>query len=259
VLDALSAAHRPLSLAELARALSLPRSSLHGLLATLVQLDLARRDADACFRPGSRPLQWAGAWNGQAEVVESFQHQAHALSALESETVMLAALDGTDVVYLACRPGQRSLEINFKVGGRLPAAIASSGKAMLATFDDAQVRTRLAGHRFERITPHSVGSLSALLRQLRAFRQAGLAVDDEEAAQGMLCLGAGINAHPPGNHPHGTGQQAQVDPKPALHAVAVSVIKAGLTAKRRRELEQAVKALALAMTQDLQRAGRTEA
>lgn len=255
VLDALSTAGRPLSLAELARALSLPRSSLHGLLTTLVQLDLARRDSDACFRPGSRPLQWAGAWNGQAEVVESFQHQAHALSALESETVMLAALDGSEVVYLACRPGQRSLEINFRVGGRLPAAIASSGKAMLATLDDAQVRAQLAGHRFERITPHSVGSLSALLRQLRAFRQAGLAVDDEEAAQGMLCLGAGIRTLPPGNHLHSAGQQSPVDSKPALHAVAVSVIKAGLTAKRRRELEQGVKALALAITQDLQRPG----
>lgn len=240
VLDALATAERPLSLAELARTLALPRSSLHGLLATLVQLDLARRDTDACFRPGARPVRWASAWNGQAEVVESFQRQARTLAALESETIMLAALDGTEVVYLACRPGQRALEINFRVGGRLPAAIASSGKAILAGLTDAQVRQRLAGHAFERITRHSVASLNALLRQLRTIRQAGHAVDDEEAAEGMLCLGAAVPA-----------RADQASMAGGQHAVAVSVIKAGLTTRRRRELEQAVQRLATAISQDL--------
>ena len=241
VLDALSAAGQPLSLADLARALALPRSSLHGLLATLVHLDLARRDDHACFRPGARPVQWAGAWNAQAEVVASFQRQAHALAALELETVMLAALDGHEVVYLDCRPGQRSLEINFRVGGRLPAAIASSGKAMLASLTDPQIRERLTGHPFERVTRHSVASMAALLRQLRTVRETGYAVDDEEAAQGMLCLGAAVNAH----DPHSAALPA------AGHAVAVSVIKAGLSARRRKELEQAIRALAAAITQDL--------
>jgi DNA-binding IclR family transcriptional regulator len=271
VLDLLAGAGKPLSLAEIARSLELPRSSLHGLLATLVHLDLARRDDDACFRSGARPVQWAGAWNGQAEVTESFQRQAQTVAALASETVMLAALDGTEVVYLACRPGQRALEINFRVGGRLPAAIASSGKAMLATLSDARVRQQLAGHRFDRITRHSVSSLSALLKQLRHCRAVGLAIDDEEAAEGMLCLGAAILAP-------GTGRMAgaslgetveslesvrsdlslrsgraagPVAAEAARHAVAVSVIKAGLSARRRRELEQGVKSLAAAITAEL--------
>ncbi|MFZ9406852.1 MAG: IclR family transcriptional regulator [Burkholderiaceae bacterium] len=285
VLDTLASAGRPLSLAELARALTLPRSSLHGLLATLVHLDLARRDPNASFRPGARPLQWAGAWNGQAEVVESFQRQAHALSALAAETVMLAALDGAEVVYLACRPGLRSLEINFRVGGRLPAAIASSGKAMLASLDDATVREHLADYRFDRITPHSVGSMGSLLKQLRQFRQAGHAVDDEEAARGMLCLGAAIHtpaqgptaqdlsAHDPSAPEHPVRNISTPDPsarglasrsplrraQPAPYAVAVSVIKAGLRVKRRRELEQAVRALAQAITRELQTPGQSTA
>lgn len=247
VLDLLSKSEQPLSLAEIARSLSLPRSSLHGLMTTLVHLDLARRDHEACFRSGARPLQWAGAWNGQAVVVASFQKQAQALSALASETVMLAALDGTDVVYLACRPGQRALEINFRVGGRLPAAIASSGKAMLATQSDAQIRDALAGHRFERVTRHSVSSLGALLKQLRQCRATGLAVDDEEAAEGMLCLGAAIHRSTQTLSP----LEPDLSMAPARHAVAVSVIKAGLSARRRRELEQGVKSLAKAITHDL--------
>jgi len=62
LLDALASSRQPLSLADLARLLALPRSSLHGLLATLVALDLARRNADAEFSLGPKALQWADAY-----------------------------------------------------------------------------------------------------------------------------------------------------------------------------------------------------
>ena len=46
LLDALATASQPQSLAALARSLSLPKSSVHGLLATLAAAGLARRNAD---------------------------------------------------------------------------------------------------------------------------------------------------------------------------------------------------------------------
>ena len=64
ILDALASARQPRTLAELARELDLPRSSLHGLLATLVALDLARR-VDAHFTIGPRSLRWADAYGAR--------------------------------------------------------------------------------------------------------------------------------------------------------------------------------------------------
>ena len=49
LIDALAASHEPLALAELARRLALPKSSVHGLLATLVAHGLARRNDDGEF------------------------------------------------------------------------------------------------------------------------------------------------------------------------------------------------------------------
>ena len=43
LIDTLAASHEPLALAELARRLALPKSSVHGLLATLVAHGLAPR------------------------------------------------------------------------------------------------------------------------------------------------------------------------------------------------------------------------
>lgn len=228
VLDALASARQPRALAELARELELPRSSLHGLLATLVALDLARRVDDG-FAIGPRSLRWADAYGARADVLRAFEAQAAQASALAAETLMLATLEGADVVYLACRPGSRALAVNYRVGGRFPAAFTSSGKAMLASLSDEAVRERVGQRLPARMTRHSVGSLSALLRQLHTARQAGYSIDDQETAEGMQCFGAPIFD---ARGPH------------ASSAVAVSVIKAGLTPRRRAELIAAVRDLA---------------
>jgi DNA-binding IclR family transcriptional regulator len=229
LLDTLAGAGHALSLADLARILSLPKSSVHGLLTTLVALGLVRRDAQGQFALGAKPLQWADAFASQSGLLRAFDAHARGFSALQTETVMLAVLEGADVTYLSCRQGSRALAVNFRVGGRFPAACTSSGKAMLASMPDDRVRALLGTGPLPRLTRHSVATLPALLRQLAAARAQGFALDDEETAEGMQCFGAPIHA----------ARQPQ-----SVAAVAVSVIKAGLTARRRDEIVSAITGLA---------------
>jgi DNA-binding IclR family transcriptional regulator len=230
LLDSLARARRPLSLAQLARDLAAPKSSVHGLLSTLVELDLVRRSDAGEFSLGTRPLQWAGAWSVHSDVASAFHELAGDAGPLASETVMLAVLDGTDVLYLGCRPGTRALAVNFRVGGRFPASCTSSGKAILSTLDPREVRALFTGGRsLPRPTRHSVPSVAALLRQLTQARADGHATDDEEMAEGMECFGA-----PVFSAAHG----------PAVAAVAVSLIKAGTSEARRNELLAAIRGLA---------------
>ena len=236
LLDALAGAGRPLSLADLARELRLPKSSLHGLLATLVALGLARRDPEGQFALGVKPLQWADALVSQSDVLRAFDQHARAFPALAAETVMLAVLDGTAVTYLSCRQGSRPLAVNFRVGGRFPAASTSSGKAMLSSLPEAQVRALFGEQPLARLTRHGVASVGALLRQLGQARRRGYAVDDEETAQGMQCFGAPVFG----------ARQPQ-----AIAAVAVSLIKAGLSKPRRDEIVDAITGLARAISADL--------
>ena len=236
LLDALATSRQPQTLADLARRLALPRSSVHGLLATLVALDLARRNEDAAFTIGPKALQWADAYGAQSDVLRAFDAHAGRIDALATETVMLAMLEGADVVYLACRQGTRPLAVNFRVGGRFPAACTSSGKAMLASLPDPVVRERLGPGPLRRLTRHGLAGLPALTRQLQSCRREGYAVDDEETAEGMQCFGAAIRA---------------ARATEASAAVAVSVIKAGLTQQRRAELIAGVRQLAARISAEL--------
>jgi len=236
LLDHLAGQRRPQPLADLSTALALPKSSLHGLLHTLVALGLATRTDRGEYALGAKPVQWAGAFGRQSGVVDAFDAAADQLAALREEAIMLAVLDGTEVLYLACRPGTRALAVNFRVGGRFPASCTSSGKALLATLPAGRVRELLGGRPLPRLTRHSVGSATALLKQLARFRAQGYAVDDEETAEGMHCFGA----------PVFTAGRSE-----AVAAVAVSLIKASTGARRRDEVVTAIRELAARVSQRL--------
>ncbi len=233
LLDALSQTRQPLSLADLARTLQLPKSSTHGLLATLSALDLVSRTRDGQFSLGPRPLAWSAAYTLQSRVVGAFEALVDEVPALAAETAMVSVLDGVDVVDLAGRPGRRALAVNFRVGERFPACCTASGKAMLATRPPAQVRALLANGGLRRLTRHSVGSPTALARQLREVAERGWALDDEETAEGMHCFGAPVFA---------AGQDE------AVAAVAVSAIKSTATPRRVHEIVASICALARQLT-----------
>jgi DNA-binding IclR family transcriptional regulator len=235
LMDVLASSRRPMALAELARSLDLPKSSTHGLLTTLVSLDLARRDSAGHFSMGPRALQWASAYSLQSDATSAFIEQASRPGPLASETVMLAVLDRREVVYIACRQGSRPLAVNFRVGGRLPASCTATGKAMLATLASAQVEA-LIEEPLPRLTRFSIPDRSTLMRRLELIQRQGYAIDDEETAEGMQCFGVPVFC---------AGQPA------AVAAVAVSVIKAGLSVERRAIVVDAIRQLARHLSERL--------
>jgi IclR family transcriptional regulator, blcABC operon repressor len=229
LLDVLAEADESVALADLQRRTGFPKSSLHGLLATLTHLGLIYRNDEQRYSLGSKSLQWADAYAHQTRVILAFNEASKSLAAIQEETVMLAVLQGAKVHYLACREGSRPLAVKFRVGGSFPAACTSTGKAILATLSNEQVKALIGEHGLQRQTRFSVPSVDALLKQLDRFRHAGYAIDDEEMAEGMHCFGA----------PVFTAGKAE-----AIAAVAVSLIKASTSVKRRQEIIQQVGDLA---------------
>src|SRR4051794_37581980 len=67
VLDAIAESSAPLSLADLARQLDLPKSSLHGLCATLAQLRLITRLDNGQMSMGPHVMTWANAFLARSD------------------------------------------------------------------------------------------------------------------------------------------------------------------------------------------------
>ncbi|MFD9455414.1 IclR family transcriptional regulator [Streptomyces sp. NPDC059985] len=209
------------SLADIQNDLSLPKSSLYMLLRTLVSLGWVETDATGTrYGIGVRALLVGSSYIDGDEVVAAARPTLDRLSDDTTETIHLARMDGTSVVYLATRQSQHYLRPFTRVGRRLPVHSTALGKALLATHTDEEVR-RLLPRRLEAVTQHTITDREQLVEELALVREQGYAVDREENTLGLRCFGVAV--------PYRT---------PARDAVSCSVPVARLTAGH----EQVIKA-----------------
>lgn len=189
VLEALAASPGRRALADLARALDIPRSSLHGILRTMTARGWVETDSTGTrFGLGVRALQVGAAYLDTDDVVGLLSGILDDLSATFGETVHLGRLDGPDVVYLAKRESVHPLRLFSAIGRRLPAHATALGKALLAERTDTDALS-LLGTPLARLTRHTITRPAALRRELAATRQRGYAVDREENSEGIVCFG----------------------------------------------------------------------
>lgn len=210
VLDALAAERGPLSLAELTLRLGLPKSSVLALCNTLTLTGMLSRLENGGYRLGVHLVDLSHAYLANIDLTREFVDTWETLDMPPGEGIVLGVLDGTDVVYVACRNGRLPLGVTYRIGMRLPAHCTATGKALLSTLPDERIRSLYRGVALEQLTTHSHGTLKALLADLEATRLRGYAIDSEETREGMCCFGAPV-FDAAGSH--------------AIAAVAVSTLK----------------------------------
>jgi DNA-binding IclR family transcriptional regulator len=193
ILDTLAAGPPTATLASLSRQLGYPRSSTLALCNSLVAIGLLLRDSNGAYRLGPHTLELSRAFLGETDLLSEFRRVLAEASFLPAQTLVCAVLRGRDVVYVGNRPGASPLGVRYEIGLHLPAHCTASGLAMLSTLDEAEL-DELYGDvaELERLTPKSLADLDALRARLVVVRKRGYALDDEETALGMICIGAAV-------------------------------------------------------------------
>lgn len=175
-------------LPEIANALNIPKSSLHGLLRTMTARGwVATEVTGTRFSLGVRALQVGTAYVESDKVVSRAQNILDWLSDELHETVHLGRLDGSDVVYLDKRESQHQLRMHSALGKRLPAHAVSLGKAVLAEYSPSEVRARL-GENLVALTPHTITDMDQLLEDLARTHERGYSFEREENTIGTACF-----------------------------------------------------------------------
>ncbi|GAB2984252.1 IclR family transcriptional regulator [Actinotalea caeni] len=178
---------------EIARDLGLPNSSLHGLLATLVDMRWLLLDpAQRRYLVGVRPWEVGQAFLPSRELVVRARRYLRAANDELGETIQMAILDDLDVVYIDKVEGTHPLRLVSEVGIRLPAYVTGIGKALLAALPDDELQERFAGVELEGYTSRTITSGDRLLEVLRAVREQGYAEDDGEYTTGVFCTAVPI-------------------------------------------------------------------
>lgn len=156
------------------------------------------------------------------------------------QTVHLAVLEGTDVVYLNKLHGLHHVPAPSRIGGRLPAFCTAVGKIMLC-YNPALIEEVLS-EELPQWAPHTVTDPDELRAQLQEAKQRGLAVEREEVRRGLSCI-AGPVLSATGTPVAALSVSAatgRFDPQTEAHAVAEVCQKASQAyAARKRAARRA--------------------
>ncbi|MEI5098441.1 IclR family transcriptional regulator [Streptomyces sp. PmtG] len=179
---------------EITRKLQLPRTTVHELLTTLVARSylVPVPEQPGRYRLGVRTYQLGSRYAEKLDLAAEGQQVAREVAETCDETVHVAVLEDTDVIYIAKVDSTHAVRMVSAAGRRLPAHCTSVGKMLLASLPQAELEARLAGREFAAMTPHSITDPGELLAALVEIRRAGVAVEHRESNPDVSCVAAPV-------------------------------------------------------------------
>lgn len=182
------------TLSELATAADLPLPTIHRLLRTLVSLGYARQLANRRYALGPQLVRLGEVANRQFGRIA--MPQLKELVERLGETANLATIDGDRVIYVSQAPSPHAMRMFTEVGRRSYMHSSGVGKAILSQLDDAEVREIVGRAGMPVATPHTLGTVDALLDDLATSRRRGYAIDDGEQEIGVRCYAMAVPGMP---------------------------------------------------------------
>jgi DNA-binding IclR family transcriptional regulator len=192
LLKAFSEDEVEIGISTLARRLGVAKSTVHRLAVTLVSEGMLEQDREngryqlgvALFRLGALVRRRMNVSNEARPYLFDLRDKI-------DETVHLAILDGTEIMYVYNLESTQAIRMRSDIGVRKPAHCTAEGQAILA-FQPQEVIDRVIEAGLTPRTPKTITSPEKFLKALGAVRQRGCAIEDEESEVGMVCIAAPI-------------------------------------------------------------------
>lgn len=181
-----------LGITALAKRLGVAKSTVHRLAKTLVAEGfLEQNPIDGRYRLGLLLFSLGTQVRRRMDVSEQAVPFLHALGAKSGETVHLAVLHDTEILYLRNIDSPHAVRTRSYLGVRMPAYCTSEGKVLLAFSPQLVVASVMRSNLIPR-TEQTVTDKTQLAKLLAQVQVAGYAIDDEESEIGMRSVAAPI-------------------------------------------------------------------
>jgi DNA-binding IclR family transcriptional regulator len=187
--------HSPygLQLGEIATKTGINKSTAHRFLRHLEADSYLFRDTAGTYMLGARLARLGTGVSFQTTLCRICRPTLESLRAVTDETVNLAALEGSEIVYLDVLESQQMFRFVSPVGTRRPAYCTSLGKAIIAHMEDERQKAEIVSSiQAMPSTARKPSSISRLKRELKQISERGFSFDDEEVVAGARCVGAAL-------------------------------------------------------------------
>jgi DNA-binding IclR family transcriptional regulator len=182
-----------LSLGELAKAISLPRSTVQRIVDALDEEGLVlAASSSSGVRLGPALLSLAAAT--RFHMAEAARETLEALAKDCGETVDLSILDQHKAVFIDQIAGTHRLTAISAVGVSFPLHSSANGKAMLAALNEDEVAKLKKRIRLTAVTSNSITTWEQLEVDLARIRRDGVSFDKEENSIGICAVSMAIRS-----------------------------------------------------------------
>jgi DNA-binding IclR family transcriptional regulator len=193
LLELMAKENREMSLTEISGKMGWPKSTVHGLLATLREyhfVDQSIQTGHYCL--GIRLFEFGHIVARNWEIRSVALPQMQQLNRKYGEMVQLATEDRGEVLYIDKLDSKHLMRIVSEIGARLPIHCSALGKVLLAYRSPAEVKWILAKHGMPRMTKRTITDPLEMERELEKIRRQGYSVDEREIMDSLRCVAAPI-------------------------------------------------------------------
>ena len=183
----------PSGVTELARALDMPKATVHRILGILCEDNVVVKTADGRYKVGPTVLLWSGGYRYSTAVIELAAPWLRRLRDATNETVHLCVYNNGAAQYADRLDSTQNVTLRWsRLGSELPLYCTSAGRAILSQLPQEELDAYLDSAELSPRTARTVTSKDELKKMLAHFRVQGYAEEIEENEDNIRCLGGAI-------------------------------------------------------------------
>jgi len=185
----LSECSSPVSLSAIAANCSLPSSTTHRILNSLVSLGYVKGDRYGQYCLSLKLFELSSRVATSNRVVSIVKPHLEDLSIALNISAHLVVRDGLGIIHLfnVAKP-RGEIQLSARIGNRVAMYCTAVGKAILSTLPDDEIRKLLSQMELSKRGPNTITDPDALLSNIKAARACGYAIDDEENEESIRCV-----------------------------------------------------------------------
>lgn len=193
LLDTLSEYPDGIQITRLSEKVGLSKSTVHRLLATLINMNYVLKDPESeKYKLSYRIIYLSRNLINNMDIIPIAKPFLEALSEDVNETIHLCIEDMGEVMYVDKIESSQTIRMFSRVGSRAPMYCTGVGKVLLSGMNSEEYQRIIEKTDFIRRTPNTITSKSQLNEVIDLIRQRGYGLDDIENEEGIRCIAAPI-------------------------------------------------------------------
>ena len=189
LLDVIAGYENPVSLKILSADSGLHPSTAFRILAALMEAGFVEKDSAGHYMLGKKLVTLASRVKRGTDLREQARDIMVELRDAIGETVNLTVREGDEVIYIERVTSNRMMRVEQIIGSRAPLHVTAVGKLMLAELGEHFISAYAARTGLESYTKHTATTEKDLLNLVHQAQKQGFAYDNEEAEEGVGCIG----------------------------------------------------------------------